>query len=418
MRVALLTRAVFPLHDPGGMERSVYHLARQLQRRGIETVLYTRPATEPGSFPGEVVTVPYADFRVGAHGRVLDRTLNYPRFALRMGALVAEAVRAGRVDVVHAQGVAGLGYARRRAADPTLRAPLLLNPQGMEEHKTRGLKRLALTRLRRLSRETARLADRVIATDEVTKDEVPRFLGVAPSRVVVLPNGIDLDEIAEATPANPRARVHALAPSLGDAGPVLISVGRLEPYKGFGDVLEALLGLQERGALPAAWAWLVIGDGAERVRLERRIGAWDRANPHRPVGPRVHFLGWIRDNPTLHACYATADLFVHATHYEGSSIVTLEAMAHGLPAVATRAGGIPDKVVTGENGLLVSPADVPALSRAIETLAADPSLRRAMGEKSRERVARLFSWTAIAERTVAVYAEMLEGPEGPGSRGP
>ena len=407
MRVALLTRAVFPLHDPGGMERSVYHLARQLHRRGVETVLYTRPATQPGSFPGEVVTVRYEDFRVGAHGRVLDRTLNYPRFALRMGALVADQVRAGRVDVVHAQGMAALGYARRRAADSTLRAPLLLNPQGMEEHKTRGLKRLALTRLRRLSREAARLADRVIATDEVTKDEVPRFLGVDPSRVVVLPNGVDLDEIAEATPKHPRAVVQALAPTLGGSGPVLISVGRLEPYKGFGDVLEALLGLQARAALPDGWAWLVIGDGTEKLPLQKRIAAWDQANPERPVGPRVHFMGWIRDNPTLHACYATADLFVHATHYEGSSIVTLEAMAHALPVVATRAGGIPDKVRTGENGLLVPPADVEALAAAIGSLAADPARRRSMGEKSRERVARLFSWTAIAERTVEVYAEML-----------
>ncbi|HVQ29191.1 MAG TPA: glycosyltransferase family 4 protein, partial [Vicinamibacteria bacterium] len=199
--------------------------------------------------------------------------------------------------------------------------------------------------------------------------------------------------------------------SLGSASPVLISVGRLEPYKGFGDVLEALLALLGRAALPDGWAWLVIGDGPQKASLQKRMAAWDRANPHRPVTPRVHFLGWIRDNPTLHACYATANLFVHATHYEGSSIVTLEAMAHGLPVVATRAGGIPDKVLTGENGLLVTPADVPALAEAIGSLVADPPRRLVMGRKSRERVGRLFSWTAIAERTMAVYAEMIGGGE-------
>jgi glycogen(starch) synthase len=247
----------------------------------------------------------------------------------------------------------------------------------------------------------------VIATDEVTKDEVPRFLGVDPARVVVLPNGVDLDEIEGATPKDARAVVQTLAPTLGGSGPVFISVGRLEPYKGFGDVLEALLGLHARAALPEGWAWLVIGDGTEKLPLQRRMAAWDQANPGRPVGPRVHFVGWIRDNPTLHACYAAADLFVHATHYEGSSIVTLEAMAHALPVVATRAGGIPDKVVTGENGVLVKPADIQALSEAISSLAADPARRRIMGEKSRERVARMFSWTAIAERTIEVYAEML-----------
>ena len=68
----------------------------------------------------------------------------------------------------------------------------------------------------------------------------------------------------------------------------------------------------------------------------------------------------------LHALYARADVFVHATRYEGSSLVTLEAMAHGLPVVATRAGGIPDKVVDGETGRLVAPGDVDALARGAE----------------------------------------------------
>jgi glycosyltransferase involved in cell wall biosynthesis len=397
------------------MERSVYHLARQLHRLGIETVLYTRPATQEGRFPGETVTVPYQSLPLGTHGRVLERTVNYPGFARRLGEAVAARVRTGEIAVVHAQGMSGLGYARKRRLDPALRAPLLLNPQGMEEHKTRGWKRLALLRLRRLSRETAALSDRVIATDEVTKDEVPRYLGVAPTRVVVLPNGIDPEEIAEATPKDPRPLVEALAPGLGQATPVLISVGRLEPYKGFGDVLEALMELQARDGLPAGWAWLVIGEGSERADLERRISAFDAAHPGRALRPRVHFVGWIRDNPRLHACYARADVFVHATHYEGSSIVTLEAMAHGLPVVATRAGGIPDKVVPGVNGRLVPPGDVSGLAEALAEVASDPERRSRMGAASRERVMRLFAWPAIAQRTAAVYEEMLAPGRGPSS---
>ena len=98
---------------------------------------------------------------------------------------------------------------------------------------------------------------------------------------------------------------------------------------------------------------------------------------------------------------------MHATHYEGSSIVTLEAMAHALPVAATRTGGIPDKVTTGENGFLVEPGDVAGLAAAIAPLAADPDLRRRMGRAGRERVERAFSWRAIADRTIAVYEEML-----------
>src|SRR5262249_13598350 len=98
VRVALLSRAAHPLHEPGGLERAVYHLARHLQAHGVETVLLTRPPTRAGSFPGEVVTVPYGG-RASAHGRVLDRTLRYPRFAEGLGEKAAALVREGRVDL-------------------------------------------------------------------------------------------------------------------------------------------------------------------------------------------------------------------------------------------------------------------------------------------------------------------------------
>jgi len=232
MRVALLSRSAHPLHDPGGMERAVYLLAKHLQSRGVDTVLLTRPATREGRFPGRVVTVPYGG-AAGRHGRILSRTLHYPAFAERVGEAVASLVRAGEVDLVDAQGLTALGYGRRRGRDASLRAPLVMNPQGLEEHKARGLKRLALTRLRGLSREAARLADRVVATDEATRAEVPRYLGVDPGRVVVLPNGVDLDEIAASTPAEPRAAAEAALPALRRADPVFLSVGRVEGYKGF-----------------------------------------------------------------------------------------------------------------------------------------------------------------------------------------
>ena len=156
-----------------------------------------------------------------------------------------------------------------------------MNPQGMEEHRTRGLKRLALLRLRALSREAARLADRVVATDEATRADVTRLLGVAADKVVVLPNGIDPDAIAAGTPPEPRAFAEAAVPALRDAELVLLSVGRLEAYKGFGDVQEALARLQARAALPARWRWVVAGAGAlpaaDRVPRGARGGAGARA---------------------------------------------------------------------------------------------------------------------------------------------
>jgi glycosyltransferase involved in cell wall biosynthesis len=406
--VALLSRSAHPLHPPGGLERAVFHLAKHLRAQGVDTLLFTRPATCDGAFPGEVVTVDYGG-DPASHGRVLDRALRYPRFSRRLGEAVADRVRQGAVDVVHAQGLTALGYGCARLRDPALRAPLVMNPQGMEEHKASGLKRLALLRLRRLSRQAARLADRVIATDESTRDEVPRHLGVDPSRVVVLPNGIDAEELSAATPADPDRVVREALPSVGGSFPLFLSVGRLEAYKGLDDALLALDRLHRAEELPPRWAWVVVGEGRDRERLTRRVMAREllaRSRGARGIASHVHWAGQVPDG-LLHALYASADVFLHTTRYEGSSLVTLEAMAHGLPVVATRAGGIPDKVSDGENGRLVDPGDVEGLARGLAELAQDAALREAMGSRGRKRAVEGFGWPALAARTVALYEELL-----------
>lgn len=401
MKVALLSRSAEPLHAPGGLERAVFEQARHLQRRGVETVLFTRPATEPASFPGRVESVPYGRLTGLRHGRVLDRALLYPPFARRMGRAVAAAVRRGEVDVVDAQGLTALGYGRERGRDPRLRAPLVMNPQGMEEHKAGGLRALLLARLRRLSREAAARADRVVATDEAMRDEVPRLLGIAPERVVVLPNAVDLEALSAATPEDPVGFLRDRVPALAGRRPLLLSVARLEPYKGLDDVAEALATLDADGALPAGWAWAIAGEGPQRRDLEKRLRPWLGAAP-----PCAFLLGRVGP-PLLHALYAAADLFVHATRFEGSSLVTLEAMAHGRAVVATRAGGIPDKVLDGRTGRLVEPADASGLARALGELLASPERRHALGAAGRLRVEEHFSWPRRADRLLALYEELL-----------
>ena len=115
------------------------------------------------------------------------------------------------------------------------------------------------------------------------------------------------------------------------------------------------------------------------------------------------------DERTLHAFYERADVLVHPTRYEGSSLVTLEAMAHARAVVATRAGGIPDKVVDGVTGLLVSPGDPAALAFALAAVAGDAERRRAMGTAGRCRVRAEFAWSALVDRVLALYEELLRG---------
>jgi glycosyltransferase involved in cell wall biosynthesis len=178
---------------------------------------------------------------------------------------------------------------------------------------------------------------------------------------------------------------------------VFLSVGRIEAYKGFGDILAAFELLEEQGRLPRSWAWVVVGRGGYSRVLERRR--------RHGIARHLAFAGRVSET-LLHALYARADVFVHATHYEGSSLVTLEAMAHALPVVATRAGGIPDKVDQA-TGRLLEPGDVPGLAAALAELSEAKGLRRRLGAAGRERVRRDFGWDQIAERTLALYAELL-----------
>ncbi len=113
--------------------------------------------------------------------------------------------------------------------------------------------------------------------------------------------------------------------------------------------------------------------------------------------------------PTCTRWYEAASIFVHPTLYEGSSLVTLEAMAHRKPVIATRAGGLPDKVRPGVNGWLVEPGDAPALAGAIrEALQARARLSD-LGARSRDIVEREFSWEQLVDRQIAVYEELLGG---------
>jgi glycosyltransferase involved in cell wall biosynthesis len=120
----------------------------------------------------------------------------------------------------------------------------------------------------------------------------------------------------------------------------------------------------------------------------------------------VHFLGRVPDQE-MHAWYEHAALFVHPTLYEGSSLVTLEAMAHRRAVVASAAGGIPDKVRPGENGWLVAPGDASALAAAISGAVSDPARLSQYGLNGRAIVEREFSWAAAGDATVALYRELL-----------
>lgn len=240
-----------------------------------------------------------------------------------------------------------------------------------------------------LERLAAPLTDRIVVLTEQEREEhLERGIGRR-EQFVVIPSGVDLPALrAQAPPrGEARRRLGVSADCL-----LLVGVGRMVPIKGFDVLVRALPAIVKEQ--PAARLCLV-GDGPDGPALEAEahaLGVGDRvvlAGAHEHVAP---FL-------------AAADLLVAPSRNEGLGKSLVEAMALGLPVVATRVGGIPAVVADGETGSLVPPDDPAALARAVGALLKDAELRRRAGEAGRRR-AEQFSLAAMESRLLGLYREL------------
>jgi len=234
--------------------------------------------------------------------------------------------------------------------------------------------------------------DRILAINhEIARDL--GGLGFPSDQVTYLPNGIDVTAFAPSSdpPAQVRQRL-----GLPAAGPALVFTGRLRPVKNLPPLLESLALLREQ--FPFLCLFLV-GDGVEQPRLEA-------LTEQLALGDRVFFVGDVADvRPYLHA----ADIFVLPSLKEGLSNSLLEAMAVGLPVVATAVGGAPDLIEDGVNGYLLPPD--PAPEQVAETLAAllrAPDRAREMGRRARQTVVERCSFEVVGQKLLTLYQELLE----------
>ncbi len=206
---------------------------------------------------------------------------------------------------------------------------------------------------------------------------------------VVVPNPVDPEFEARLTEAQSPAHT----------GVRVLYVGAICRPKGVVELLSALD--QVIDANPELHARLVGG--------EQYPGDWQALQAmHRSLRHRAAVeLTGPRFDAALAAEYAAADFLVLPSYFEAMPMVIVEAMAAGLPVVATRVGGIPDMITDGEGGLLVEPRDVGALAGALERLANDPELRRRMGARNRQLAAERYSQARFVETVDAIYRQLI-----------
>ena len=296
-------------------------------------------------------------------------------------------IRRERPAIVHTH-TSKAGFIGRLAA-VIARAPAVIHqPHGHIFYGYYSPRRTAV--FTALERQAARWTDRIITlTDRGAQEHLARGIGRA-EQYVAVPSGVPTAELRAAAPPRGEARARL---GLDPDAFIVVGLGRLVPIKGFDLLARALPAVVAQ--IPSARV-LLVGDGAERAHLGVIAASMG-------VAERLQMTGETTD---VASYLAAADVVAVPSRNEGMGRVIVEAMALGLPVVATAVGGIPDVVTDGECGRLVEPEDVDALAAALIELGRDPALRRKLGEAAVRR-AEAFSTAVASEKLVAVYATLV-----------
>jgi glycosyltransferase involved in cell wall biosynthesis len=322
----------------------------------------------PGGRPAQL-----AEARSLALRRFPKRTRAGPVMFLRLTRALAH----GRPDVVHLHGDAGLRWGLPAARLAGLGRIVALSYRDRPDTR----------RKEALARRLFRLAPTVVAGSADVQRYLIDVVGIAPERTRVIPCGIDPEPFRAV-----RRRTS------GASRVVLLSVGRLVEAKGHAILLHALRRLVDCGLEVELH---IVGDGPLRGDLERLVARLE-------LGGRVRFFGAVL--PPVGAL-GEADVFVFPSLVEPQGLAVLEAMAAGVPVVASRAGGIPEMIEHARDGILVEPGDASALAAALADVLADPSLRARLTDGAARRVEE-FDIRVVARRWEALYADVAAHPRG------
>ncbi len=395
--IAVVTYHTSPLalpgtRDSGGLNVYVRELSRELERRGHTIDIFTRrtdadtpEATLIGSST-RVVQVEAGPF--AADKRALRRHME--TFRQGVMAFAERDLAPRRYDLVHGHYWMS-GWVGQTLAE-CWDAPHVVMFHTLAEAKNRHHPGEREPRYRIAGeRAVAQRADRIICAGEGERDLLRELYGVPASRVSIVPCGVDTLNFRPMDGRRAK-ELMGLDPDI----PVLLFVGRIEPLKGIDVVIRASAHLEGRFQL------LVVGGDAKDLRRKRDLQKLAREIG---VAGNVVFADAV-PHSELPGVYNAADVCVVPSYYESFGLVALEAMACGVPVVASRVGGLKETVQDGRTGYLVPWRCPEPFAERLDLLLTNESLRRTLGREARAAAER-FRWPEIAAQVETVYHDLV-----------
>jgi phosphatidylinositol alpha-mannosyltransferase len=374
LKIGILSQAYHPA--VGGVTEHVDASAHALRARGHDVSVITAHFSERAYGPAP--TNGYPVFRIGWNLSVpYNGAENNLTVGFGLQAKLEAIFERERFDLLHV-------HCPVSPVLPILALRIAKQPVVGTFHST-VTSDLAFRLFRKALLPSYRRLDRALAVSEAARSCVLRHF---PGPVDILPNGVNRDRFRPGLKRLERFE---------DGTPNILFVGRHDPRKGLPELMAACRALAQN-AVP--FRLVIVGDGPLRRSIE--------AMSHGPLEGRVHFEGRV-SNERLPQYYASADVFCSpARGGESFGIVLLEAMASGVPIVATDLPGYRTVLTPGAEGLLVPPRDPAALQEALRKLLARPGLRAELGARGVE-TSRRYAWPTIIERLEEIYGSLV-GP--------
>lgn len=398
-RIAMISLHTSPMavlggRETGGMNVYVREVATQLGASGVLVDIFTR-RLDPSLPAAAEIAAGVRLVQVDAGPPSLVEKEDLPAYVEPFAAAV-EAFRAAEdvtYDLIHSHYwlSAAAGDILARAWDAPHAA--MFHTLGDVKLRARASERESEVRLA-TERRLVHALDRVVAATEHERRLLRQIYRVDPSRVAVVPLGVDLEQFAPGDRGAARRRL-----GLTEDERIILAIGRIEPLKGLDVLIQSLSAMSDRERVGL---YIIGGDERARPELDR-LEAIARTFG---VQGHVHFLG-SRPHEDLPDYYRAADVVAVPSFYESFGLVAVEAMASGVPVVASRVGGLASTVVDGRTGYLIAWRCPEPFAEKFDLLFANEELRRALGAAARRRMEESYSWAGVAESIAALYEELI-----------